>query len=452
MEIANSFLYFIIAIAILIAVHEWGHFIVARAVGIKVLRFSIGFGRPILKYQSKSGTEYVLSIFPLGGYVSMLDEEEGDVPAEEVEQAFNRKSVWARMAVVVAGPALNFIFAVFALWLMFMIGISSIAPIIGEVSPNSIAAKAGLKPQDEITRLAERKIGNWRDFQIGMMSQMGSANSVALSVVNKQSNLERDTRLDIKGWDIDPNELDILKSLGIKPYVPLLKPILGQVVAGDPAEQAGLKIGDEILAVNNQPIKYWYDLLVFMQNNKAKPVTLTILRDKQKIDVRLQPKVKKLEDKEVGFIGVVVKKQYIADDWIRKEKYSLLGSVKMALFETYHLTAVSVEMIWKFISGKVSLRNIGGPIGVAQGASQSAQIGLAYYLSFLALVSVSLGVLNLLPIPMLDGGLLLYYIIEVITGKPVSRKARERLLWLGAGFLLALTLLAAFNDISRLIN
>lgn len=452
MAVASSIGYFIIALSILIAVHEWGHFIVARLLGVKVLRFAIGFGKPIFSYKGKKGTEYRIGIFPLGGYVKMLDEEEGDVPPELKHQAFNRKPVWARMAVVVAGPVLNIIFAVLALWLMFVIGIKSMAPIVGKVEKGSIAQQAGIVSQDEIIDADGKPVRSWRDFQIAMMAAMGTENSMTLSIYNKKSQQTRQARLALNNWQIDPDQPDVLKSLGIKPYVPLLKPIIGELMPSTPAFDSGLKTGDVVTEINGEPIKYWHQLMLAVQKNGIKPITFAVKRHQQLEHFTITPMTKEVNGQNVSFVGIMVKPQYIADNWIRKQQYSVSQSLVMAVSETKALIEVSLQMIAKFITGKVSLRNIGGPIGVAQGASQSAQIGLAYYLSFLALVSVSLGVLNILPVPMLDGGHLLFYTAELLFRRPLPKVVQEKLMVVGLAFLMGLTALAVFNDMSRLMH
>lgn len=454
MSIIETFFYFLLALTLLIAVHEWGHFIVARMVGVKVLRFSIGFGRPLLRYLDKKGTEYVLAMFPLGGYVKMLDEEEvGELPPEEKQHAFNQKPVWARMAVVSAGPALNMLFAFLALWLMFVIGIKTFAPIVGEVEPNSIAAKAGLKPQDEIITLDAAKILSWRDFQMQMMNELGERRELALSVKNKSSSQTRQLTINLAQWQLDYRDPDIFVSLGIKPYFPLLLPIIGEVLPNSPASQAGLQPGDKILMMNNQTIQHWYQVLQVVKDKGSTPLLFKVERANQKeVEFSVIPTIKTTNGHSYGFIGIKVMPQQLTNDWLRTQQYSFFAASHMAWQETIELTSTSLQMVWKFLTGKVSLRNVGGPIGIAQGAGQSAQIGLAYYLSFLALVSISLGVLNILPVPVLDGGHLLFYVIEFVLGRPLSRMTREKALGVGTILLLALTALAVFNDVVRLIK
>ncbi len=451
MDIVYSTLYFLLALTILIAVHEWGHFIVARMVGVKVLRFAIGFGKTIFSYKGKKGTEYVLGMVPLGGYIKMLDEDEAEVDSADLDQAFNRKPIWARMAIVIAGPALNFIFAVFALWLMFIIGIKSLAPIVGEVTPSSISQKANIQKQDEIIFVGDKAVRSWREFQIAMMTKMGDKEKLPITVKNTKTGSINKLNLDLKNWHLDPKKPDVLQSLGIKAYIPYLKPIIGSVVKDKPAAKAGMKSGDLIQKINNIKIKHWYQLLQIVQASGNKPILMEVLRNGKNIKLSLIPELKLYNNKDVGFIGASVKQQFIVANWLRNQKYSITTSLAMALSETKNLTVTSFQMIGKFISGKVSLRNIGGPIGIAQGAGQSAKIGLAYYLSFLALISISLGVINILPVPMLDGGHLLFFMVEAIIGRPLSKPIREQLMVVGIVLLLSLMVLAMFNDISRLI-
>lgn len=451
MQLFLTLLYFILAVGILITVHEWGHFLVARWSGVKVLRFSLGFGKPILTYHGRKGTEYVLALIPLGGYVKMLDEEEGPVSEEEKPFAFNRKSVWARLAVVLAGPLFNMIFAVFALWLMFVIGINTLAPIVSQVKNPSAAFVTGFKPMDEVLSVANHPIQNWRDFQLEMVAQLGAKKPVAVLVKNINTKAKKTLFIHMGTWQLNPNKPDVLKSIGIQPFIPSIKPVIGQVIETGAAMKAGLKPGDKILFIDGKPITDWMQVVSLVRQSPKTPLALKVINNQLEKDIVLVPAVKKEKGKKVGFVGLMPKKTDWPTGWLRVEHYSFLHAVPRAFKETWNLTALSFKMLGKFVTGDVSLRNIGGPIGIAQGAGQSARAGMAYYLSFLALVSISLGILNILPIPMLDGGHVLFYMIEIARGRPLSEAAKQKGMAVGLMFLFALTALAVFNDVTRLM-
>lgn len=451
MELALNVFYFILAVAILIAVHEWGHFLVARACGVKVLRFSLGFGPSLFKYQGRKGTEYVVALIPLGGYIKMLDEEEGPVSEDDLPHAFNRKSVWQRLAVVLAGPLFNFIFAAFALLLMFMIGINTLAPIVSEVKKPSIAREAGLVPMDEILNVANHRIDNWRSFQLQMVAQLGSKKDVPVKVKNLRTGDERSLGFNMT-WHLNHNKPDVLESVGIVPFIPTIDPVIGKVIPDGAANAAGLRAGDKILNINGKGIKSWMQVVMIVRKNAGHPLSLRVKRHGEVVPITLTPNVKKEKGEQIGFVGLMPEKMDWPKGWLRVEHYSFLHAVPRAFTETWNLTALSFKMLAKFVTGDVSLRNIGGPIGIAQGAGQSARVGPAYYLSFLALVSISLGILNVLPVPMLDGGHVLFYVIEIVRGgRPLTEKTKHKGMMLGLVLLLALTGLAIFNDVVRLM-
>lgn len=446
----NAF-YFVISLTILVFVHEWGHFLAARWVGVKVLRFSIGFGKPIFRYIGKKGTEYVLSLIPLGGYVKMLDEDEAPVDEKEKPYAFNQQSVWARMIIVVAGPLFNFFFSIIALTFMFMLGIKTLAPVVGEVEPYSIASKAGIQRFDEIQQVGDQQIKSWSKFSQSMVLFLGKTEQLPLIVKNVKTDQTRQVMLNIANWQLDTFEPDVLKSLGLEIYRPKLKAIIGEVVVNSPASQAGLKAGDIILMANDSEITYWQDLLKFAQDNKEDKINLLISREGKELKLTVSPDTKVIEGKQVSVIGVLVKQQWLNDHWQRLQQYQFGEALSMGASQTKQLIDMSLQMMWKVLAGEISAKNIGGPIGIAQGAGQSASIGLSYYLYFLSLISVSLGVINLMPLPVLDGGHLLFLAIELIIGRQLNRSVREKASVVGIMMILALTALAMFNDITRLL-
>ncbi|WP_347251648.1 RIP metalloprotease RseP [Legionella sp.] len=448
----TTLLYFFLALLLLITVHEYGHFLVARLCGVKVLRFSFGFGKVLARWRDKQGTEYAWSLFPLGGYVKMLDEAEGEVPAHERHLAFNNKSVWARIAIIVAGPLFNFIFAFVALWLVLVIGIQSLAPMIDGVKPGSIAASAGLEPKQEIVALDDKKISSWRDFQFALMPLLGSDATISLTVKSLTNGQMKNVSLPLTHWELDTKKPDPLNSLGIKPFIPKIPPVIGEVVEGSPAKKAGLQQGDVITKMNGNPMDDWLDLVEYVKLHPGEELSLIIKRQGHEQVVSLLIGTKLNEGQQEGFLGLRSEKVDWPKQWLRTQRQGPLQAIGTAFAQTTELTGATFSLIGRFITGKLALQSISGPVGIAQGAGESGRSGLAYYLSFLALVSISLGVLNLLPIPMLDGGHLLYCVIEVIRGKPLSDNVKSVGIYLGLMVLMGLMLLALSNDITRLTN
>lgn len=444
--------YFLLALLLLVTVHEYGHFLVARLCGVKVLRFSFGFGKVLARWHDKKGTEYAWSLFPLGGYVKMLDETEEAVPVNEKHLAFNNKSVWVRIAVVIAGPLFNFIFAFIALWLVLILGIQSLAPMVDSVTPGSIAAFAGVEPKQEIIALNNKSVRSWRDFQFALMPFLGSSETIQLKVKSLLDNQQKNIELPLEKWVLDTKKPDPLASLGIVPFLPKIPPIIGEVVTDSPAQLAGLQTGDKIRQINGKPLMDWLDLVEYVKLHPETQLNLDVDRNGQIISSQVQIGTKLINGYKEGFLGLRSQKVDWPPQWFRLERQGPIQAVKTAFIQTIELTRATFSSIARFITGKISVQNISGPVGIAQGAGDSARSGLTYYLSFLALVSISLGVLNLLPIPMLDGGHLLYYLIEIIKGKPVKDSTKTVGLYLGLLLLISLMLLALSNDIARISN
>jgi len=448
-----SIVSYFVGLAILITVHEFGHFWIARRCGVKVLKFSIGFGRALFQYRDRKGTEFILGMIPFGGYVKMLDETEGPVKADQRKFAFNRQTVWKRVAIVIAGPLFNIIFAVFAFWMMYLIGIKALAPVAGHIEPGSIAAKAGLKNGDEIIRVGHVEIQDWRDFQLRMMTQIGRERvEIGTQPFAGTDGQPKSLTFDITNWQLDPNHPDLLEGLGIDPYLPPIKPIVAEILPDKPAFRAGFQKGDFILSVDGKPLSDWRDFVKQVRHSPGQTLSVEIKRGSETKTLVVNVAEAKEDGTAIGVIGLQSQAVTWPENLIRYHRFSLPKAFVKALSETGNISMMSFQLIGKLVTGNVSLRSISGPIGIAEGAGQSASIGIASYLGFLAIISISLGILNILPIPMLDGGHLLYYLIEILRGKPVTDVTREWGARLGLVALLGLMLVAIFNDVSRLIH
>lgn len=447
-----TLIYFIVALLLLVLVHEYGHFIVARCCGVKVLRFSFGFGKVLARWRGKHGTEYAWSLFPLGGYVKMLDESEGEVAEDERHLAFNNKPLWARVAIVLAGPLFNFLFAFAALWLVLILGVYSLAPMIDRVKAGSPAALAGLQANEEILSLNDKPIHSWRDFQYAMLSYVGSDDSLKLLVKSRNDKRVQQRQLSLANWKLDAKKPDVLDSLGITPFIPTVPPIVGTVMADSPAMAAGIQVNDRIVQLNGEAVTDWMTVVNYVQQHPDTRLNLIIVRNNQRQTVVVTSGKKDVNGQQQGFLGLMSKKPDWPDAWLRYDHESAWPAAKTALAQMVNLSGATFALLGRFATGRLALDNLSGPVGIAQGAGDSGRGGLASYLSFLAIVSISLGVLNLLPIPMLDGGHLLYYLIEFVRRKPLSDASKTLGMYLGLFFLLALMVLALRNDLYRLLG
>ncbi|WP_323920528.1 sigma E protease regulator RseP [Aeromonas caviae] len=440
---------FIVALGLLVAVHEFGHFWVARRCGVKVERFSIGFGKAIWRRLGKDGTEYVLALIPLGGYVKMLDGRVDELKPGEEAQAFNHKSVWARMAIVAAGPMANFVFALFAFWLMFMIGVPSVKPVVGEVRPASIVAEAGILPGMEIVGVGGEETGDWESVTYALISHLGD-DSVQLKLKAANTSYAVDKTLQLAGWKFDPDKESPIGSLGIVPLGGKVLPVVEAVVPSSASEKAGLQKGDRIKGVDGEAITEWAQFVERVQQSPAQPLLVTVERGGSEMTLTLTPEGKKVKGQLVGFVGLSPQLVPLPDEYRTLLQYGPLQALWHGVQKTWSLITLTFDMIGKLIGGIVSLDNLSGPISIAKGAGSSADYGLVYFLGFLALISVNLGIINLFPLPVLDGGHLVYFLIEAITGKPVSEKIQEVGFRIGAAILMLLMGIALFNDFARL--
>ncbi|AUL73255.1 RIP metalloprotease RseP [Pseudoalteromonas sp. 13-15] len=440
---------FILALGILVTVHEYGHFWVARKAGVKVLRFSIGFGKPLIKWHDKYNTEYVIAAIPLGGYVKMLDERVDDVPPNQRHLSFNSKSVQARIAIVAAGPMANFLFAIFALAVMYMVGVQSVKPVVGSITEGSRAEQAGLMPSQHIIKIGDDNITTWQDATFAFMSRLGEER---VEITVRDENLQtRVKTLNIDGWKLDQQDVPPLTSLGIVPFRPQATLTVAAVTKNSAAEQANLQVNDTILAVNGETISNWPQLVNVITQSANKSLQFSVKRQDSIKSITVTPQGRVGNNGiEQGFLGVAPVVQQWPEGYVQSRSFGPLDSIVRGTTETWRLITLSFDMIGNLITGQVSVKNLSGPVGIAVGAGTSVSYGLVAFLSFLALISVNLGVFNLLPLPVLDGGHLMYYIIELFRKKPVSEKTQEFGFKVGALLLIFLTCFALFNDVSRL--
>lgn len=437
-----SLLSFIIVICILVFVHEYGHFRAARKCGVKVQRFSIGFGKVLWRRVDKFGTEFAVSAIPLGGYVKMLDERNEEVPIELKPQSFNSKTVLQRTFIIAAGPLANFLFAVLAYWVIYIVGIPAVKPVIAEIKPNSVAASAQLQPDSQILAVDGEDAPDWETINMLLASKLGNE-SVTLTLTPFGEERPQDKVLNLRNWSFNPEKESAFRALGIQPVAGRVDNVLSDVVSGSPAERAGLKVGDVLLQQNGMPV-IWTDLVEQIQTGGL--ISLQVEREGERHIVSFTP----IEKDGKYFAGIAPTFEPVNEKYRTELKYDILEALKKGIEKTAQLSWLTVKVIGKLFTGDLSLNNLSGPISIAQGAGMSASIGLVYYLSFMALISVNLGIMNLFPLPVLDGGHLVFLAVEGIKGKPVSEKVQDFCYRIGAVLLLMLTVFALFNDFLRL--
>ncbi|EOS95852.1 sigma E protease regulator RseP [Erwinia tracheiphila] len=439
---------FIVALGVLITVHEFGHFWVARRCGVKVERFSVGFGKALWRRCDRQGTEYVIAMIPLGGYVKMLDERVETVPPELRHRAFNHKTISQRAAIIAAGPLANFIFAIFAWWLVFIIGVPGIRPVVGEIVSGSPASVAQIVPGMELKAIDGIETPDWNTVRMALVSKIGDRQTV-FSVVPFGSAQQSEKQVDLRSWQFDPAKQDPVTSLGIRPRGPQIETTLAEVQPGSAANKAGLQVGDSILKVDGQPLEQWQHFVTLIRDNPGNALALQVERQGHLISLTLTPDVRPGKEAE-GFAGVVPRIVPLPDEYKTVRQYGPFAAIGEGSAKTWQLMKLTVTMLGKLIAGEVKLNNLSGPISIAQGAGMSAEYGLIYYLMFLALISVNLGIINLFPLPVLDGGHLLFLMIEKIKGGPVSERVQDFSYRIGSILLVLLMGLALFNDFSRL--
>jgi regulator of sigma E protease len=454
---ASSLIWYVgafgVALGVLIVVHEFGHYVVARLVGIKVLRFSVGFGKPLLKRSlGADGTEWVLAAFPLGGYVKMLDEREGLVKADEVHRAFNRQSVVRRSLVVVAGPVANLILAVFLYWLLFIHGVQEIRPILAAPPAATAAARAGIEAGDAVRGVSGVPVTTLQDFRWQLMKRLADRQEVILEIMNQRGEIHF-RPLDTDEVDARALDADFTRLLGLSPYQPKLRPVIGVVSPNSVAAAEGLLAGDLVTAIDDHPVSSWSELATMIREAPGKPIVLKLVRDGATREARVVPKPEAEGDKVVGRIGIGVRDDpELRAQFLIEVRFGPFDALAKAVEQTWDTSVFSLRMIGRMLIGEQSWKNVSGPVTIADYAGQSARLGLGHFVKFLALISISLGVLNLLPIPILDGGHLMYYLIEVIKGGPLSERAMAVGQQIGVGLLALLMAFAFYNDINRLIS
>jgi len=440
----------LVALGVLVTFHEFGHFWVARRCGVKVLRFSVGFGTPLIRWHDRQGTEYVVAAIPLGGYVKMLDEREGNVPPELADQSFNRKTVYQRIAIVSAGPIANFLLAIVFFWALAMMGSQQVRPVIGAVEAGSLAQKAGLVAGQEIVAVDGEPTSGWSAVNLQLVRRLGESGTLALKVREPGATADTPRELVLDDWLKGAEEPDPIKSLGIRPWRPALPPVLAELDPKGPAQAAGLKTGDKLVALDGRAVDEWQQVVDWVRERPNAKISLRVERDGAQLDVPLTLAARGEGKAAGGYLGAGVKGIDWPPEMLREVSYGPLAAVAEGASRTWTMSVLTLDSLRKMLFGELSVKNLSGPITIAKVAGASAQSGIGDFLNFLAYLSISLGVLNLLPIPVLDGGHLLFYLIEWARGRPLSERVQGWGVQIGISLVVGVMLLALVNDLGRL--
>jgi regulator of sigma E protease len=453
MSLIHTILSFVVALGVLIVVHELGHYLVARWAGVKVLRFCVGFGRPIWSRRfGPDRTEWAIAAIPLGGYVKMVDEREGSVAPEDVPRAFNRQTLGKRFLIVLAGPVANFLFAIALYWVLFVVGVPEMKPVVAAPPAGTLAAAAGLHAGDLVTRIDGELVHSWQEVRWKVLQGGLDRRAVTLEVVDRSDRIERRV-LDLTAIRSEQVEGDLMSGIGLRPFRPDVPTVIGKVTPGSPAEQGGLRPGDRVTRIGDAPVPTWEEFVGRVRPAAGQPLRFDVERDGQPMRLEITPEAVTQNGERIGRIGAAPRvdpegmKPYLID-----LRYGPVDALRMATAKTWEMSVFSLRMLGRMLTGEVSWKNLSGPVTIADYAGQSAQMGLTPYLAFLGLISISLGVLNLLPIPLLDGGHLMYYTVEFFKGSPLSERAMEMGQRVGFAVLLFLMAFAFYNDINRLLS
>ncbi|MCQ2028644.1 RIP metalloprotease RseP [Stutzerimonas zhaodongensis] len=440
----------LVALGVLVTFHEYGHFWVARRCGVKVLRFSVGFGRPLCRWYDRQGTEFVIAAIPLGGYVKMLDEREGDVPPALLDQTFNRKTVRQRIAIVSAGPIANFLLALVFFWALAMLGTEQIRPVVGAVEIGSLADRAGLTAGQEIVEINGKPTSGWSEVNLQLIRRLGESGSLEMLVRDGEDRQTQRLQLELNNWLKGAEEPDPIGSLGIRPWRPVIAPIVAQLDPDGPAQAAGVRLGDRLVSLDGQPLGEWQEVIDRVRPLGGKSVVLQVERGGLMIELPMNLAQRGEGDERRGYLGAGVAGGEWPQEMLRNVSFGPVEAIGQGLSRTWTMSVLTLDSLKKMLFGELSVKNLSGPITIAKVAGASAQSGVGDFLNFLAYLSISLGVLNLLPIPVLDGGHLLFYMVEWVRGRPLSDRVQGWGVQIGISLVVGVMLLALVNDLGRL--
>lgn len=446
----NSILGLIIALGILVTIHEYGHFWVARRFGVRVLRFSVGFGRPIWMRTDRHGTEFSVSWIPLGGYVKMLDEREGNVPEHQRHESFNSKTPAQKIAIALAGPLANVLFAFVAFGVMYMVGVQDLRTVIDAPQAGSLAVEYDFQRGDTVVAVDGEPVDTFSEMGLALANRVGDTGTIRIAV--ERDGVRRVEAVQIERWLAATATPDPIRSLGLLPRLPAFPATIARVEAGGAAEQGGLLAGDEITAVNGEPVSGWEAWVTQVRSSPGQTMDITVMRDGRERRLTITPAARELEDgQSIGYVGAAAQSVQWPKEQLVTSRYWPWGALVRGVNDTFEMVGLSYRMLWKMATGQVSLRQVGGPISMAQMAGASIGSGFEAFVGFLALISISLAIVNLLPVPVLDGGHVVMHSIEWLRGRPLSEKSQLIGVQIGMAFILTLMLLAFVNDIGRLL-